>query len=772
MKKLILLLFLISSVIVFSQNESRLLRFPNIHGNQIVFTYAGDLYTVAKSGGIARKLTSDKGFEMFAKISPDGKYIAFTGQFDSNTEVYVMPAKGGAAKRLTYTATLKRDDVADRMGPNNMVVAWTPDSKNIIYRSRKQSFNSFVGQLFSVPISGGISKELPLSTGGFCSFSPDGKKLAFNRVMREFRTWKYYKGGMADDIRIFDFEQKKVTKITNNPAQDIFPMWWENTIYFMSDRDRTMNLFAYNLTTKTIDKVTNFTEYDCKFPSIGDGQIVFENAGYIYIFDIATQKTNKVTIQINDDFEANHPQIKNAYKHITNISPSPAANRIAFAARGDIFNVPCQEGITYNLTKTSDAHERNVKWSPDGKYIAYLSDESGEFEIWMVKSDYTSKPVQLTKNADTYYFNIKWSPDSKKIMFNDKKMRLQYIDIETKKTTLVVQNKLWEITQFNWSPDSKWIAYAQTEENHFNAIYLYNLNTKQSTAVTEDWFNSNAPVFSDDGKYLFFVSKRDFNPIYSSTEWNHAYIDMNKIYFLTLSKKTKSPLSPTNDTITIETVTTKSKKTKSENNKTKTVADIKIDFDGISQRIAALPITASNYWNINIIDNKVYYNERHYKGKTKLKMYDLKKKTETELGENMFYSLSSNGKKFIIHKSNQYYVVNTPKTKINLSDTKPVNIKNMRVSVDLHKEWKQIFDEGWRQMRDFFYVKNMHGINWKAMHDKYAILLPYVNHRKDLTYIMGEMIGELTIGHAYVGGGDTPEHDKIYTGLLRAKLSR
>jgi len=771
MKKLTLILtsLLLAYLAAYSQNEARLLRFPTIHGNQIVFTYAGDLYTVEKSGGVARKLTSDKGFELFAKISPDGKHIAFTAQFDGNTEVYVMDAKGGKAKRLTYTATLNRDDVADRMGPNNIVVAWTPDSKHIIYRSRRYSFNSFIGQLFSVSIDGGLSEELPLSTGGFCSFSADGKKIAFNRVMREFRTWKYYRGGMADDIRIFDFDTKEITKITDNPAQDIFPMWQKNTIYFLSDRDRIMNLFAYDIATKTVKKVTNFTEYDCKFPSIGDGQIVFENGGYIYVFDIATQKTTKVNIQINDDFEADHPQMKDAYKHITAVSASPGAERLAFAARGDIFDVPGKEGITYNLTKSSNAHDRNVAWSPDGKYIAYLSDQSGEFEIWMVKADHSGKPIQLTKNADTYYFNIKWSPDSKKILWNDKKMRLQYVDINTKKVTLVAQSKLWEYSQFNWSPDSKWIAYTQEALNHFNVIYLYNLETKKATPVTEDWFNSSVPVFSNDGKYLFFASQRDFNPTYSETEWNHAYVDMSKIYFLTLSKDIKSPLSPSDDTVKTTITDNKKNTEKSNNESTKTV---KIDLDGISQRIAVLPVKASNYWNIHSIGNKVYYNERHSNGKTTLKMFDLTKKKETLLGENIYYSVSSNANKFIIHKDKNYYIIDVPKSKIDLSKIKPVNTKDMRVLVDLHAEWQQIFNEGWRQMRDFFYMENMHGVDWKAIHDKYAVLLPYVNHRKDLTYIMGEMIGELTIGHAYVGGGDVPKLDKIYTGLLGAKLSR
>ncbi len=771
MKKLTLILtsLLMAYTAAFSQNEARLLRFPTIRGNQIVLTYAGDLYTVAKSGGIARKLSSDKGFEMFAKISPDGKYIAFTAQFDGNTEVYVMDAKGGNAKRLTYTATLDRDDVADRMGPNNIVVAWTPDSKHIIYRSRKQSFNSFVGQLFSVSIDGGLSEELPLSTGGFCSFSADGKKLAFNSVMREFRTWKYYKGGMADDIRIFDFDTKEVTKITDNPAQDIFPMWWENTIYFLSDRDRIMNLFAYDLTTKTVKKVTDFTEYDCKFPSIGDGQIIFENGGYIYIFDISSQQATKVNIQINDDFEAGHPQMKEAYKHITDVSASPGSERLAFSARGDIFDVPGKEGITYNLTKSSNAHDRNVSWSPDGKYIAYLSDQSGEFEIWMVKADHSEKPIQLTKNADTYYFSIKWSPDSKKILWNDKKMRLQYVDINTKKVTLVAQSKIWEYSQFNWSPDSKWIAYAQEELNHFSVIYLYHIDTKKITAVTEDWFNSNQPVFSKDGKYLFFESQRDFNPTYSHTEWNHAYVEMSKIYFLTLAKDIKSPLSPSNDTVNT-TITDDKKNLKKSIDESSN--PIKIDLDGISERIAVLPIKASNYWNIHCIDNKVYYNEQHENGKNTLKMFDLDKKEETLLDEDISYFVSSNTKKFIIQKDNKYYIIDVPKGKINLSDSKPVNTKDMRVLVDLHAEWNQIFNEGWRQMRDFFYMENMHGVDWKAIHNKYVVLLPYVNHRKDLTYIMGEMIGELNIGHAYVGGGDIPNLDKIYTGLLGAKLLR
>jgi tricorn protease len=280
--------------------QSRLLRFPAIYGKQVVFTYAGDLYTVEKTGGVARKLTSDVGFEMFARFSPDGKNIAFTGQYEGNTEVFTMPATGGTPKRITYTATLSRDDVSDRMGPNNIVLTWK-DNSTVVYRSRMQSFNSFKGQLFLAPLTGGLPVELPLPCGGFCSYSPDGSQLAYNRVFREFRTWKYYKGGMADDIWIYDFNAKTTINITNNPAQDIIPMWKDQVVYFLSDRDRIMNLFSYNTTTKETKKLTDFTEYDIKFPSLGDQQIIFENGGYLYTYDIATGENTKITVQITDD---------------------------------------------------------------------------------------------------------------------------------------------------------------------------------------------------------------------------------------------------------------------------------------------------------------------------------------------------------------------------------------------------------------------------------------------------------------------------------------
>ena len=315
---------------VFAQTETRLLRFPTLSGNKIVFSYAGDLYTVDVKGGIARKLTNDVGYEMFAKFSPDGKNLAFTGQYDGNTEIYLMPANGGVPKRLTYTSTLDRDDIADRMGPNNIVMTWK-DNEHIIFRSRMKSFNAFKGQLYSISTDGGMNEELPLPCGGFCSYSPDKTKLTYNRVFREFRTWKYYRGGMADDIWIYDFNTKQSVNITDNPAQDIFPMWNGDNIYFLSDRDRTMNLFCYNLTTKLTKKLTDFTEFDIKFPSMGDSAIVFENGGYIYTFGFKNQIAQKVSIQISDDLNTGRSEMKDASKNISSYDVSPDGKRIVLS---------------------------------------------------------------------------------------------------------------------------------------------------------------------------------------------------------------------------------------------------------------------------------------------------------------------------------------------------------------------------------------------------------------------------------------------------------
>ena len=766
MKKIFTLLtlfVLVASLQLVAQEEARLLRFPTVSGNQLVFSYAGDLYTTGINGGMARKLTSDVGYEMFPKFSPDGKEIAFTGQYDGNTEVFKIPATGGVPQRLTYTATLGRDDIGDRMGPNNIVMTWTPDGKNIVYRSRKKSFNDFRGQLYTVDVSGGLSKEIPLSDGGFASYSPDGSKLAFNWVFREFRTWKYYRGGMADDIRIYDFKSGKVDKVTDSPAQDVFPMWIGTEIYFVSDRDRTANLFVYDTATKATRKVTDFTDYDIKFPSHSDTHIAFEKGGYIYLFDVKTQESKKLTINISNDQPWSRNEWKNASKTITGAALSPNGERVVFSARGDIWSLPATKGITRNLTSTSGVNERGADWSPDGKHIAYISDKTGEFEIYMEKQDGSEEPVQLTKGGNTYIFSLEWSPDSKKILYNNKKRELCYVDVDTKNVTVVETSDRSTGFSYSWSPDSKWITYTRPQAD-MTVIRLYNLDNKKSHEVTENWYESSSPTFSRDGKYLFFTSARDFNPVYSQTEWNHAYVDMSRIYFITLAKETPSPFAPENDVVKVG----EEEKKDTTNTKVKVV---KIDLDGIQDRVLSLPVNAGSYYGVTAVDNKVYYATMSASSQeSKMKVYDLKEKKETELGSKVNFALSANGKKMLVRMDGKWGVIDLPTSKINID--KAVDLSNMKVNVDLKAEWQQMYDEAWRQMREFFYDPGMHGVNWKDVYKKYNQLVPYIGHRSDLAYITGEMIGELNVGHAYSQNGEKPEPERIKTGLLGAEISR
>ena len=765
MKRISIVLIFLMSILLhsFAQDEARIMRFPTIHGNQVVFSYAGDLFSMDLEGGAARKLTNHVGYEMFARFSPDGKQIAFTAEYDGNREVYVIPSEGGVPKRLTFTATISRDDISDRMGPNNIVMCWK-DNETIIFRSRMKSFNPFVGNIMEVNVQGGIAKELPVPRGGFCSFSGDGKKMAYNRVFREFRTWKYYSGGMADDVWIYDFNSKSTESITNTKTQDIFPMWYKDKIYYLSDRNRTMNLFVYDLKDKSTQQITEFTNYDIKFPSLGDKAIVFENGGFLYTYDLLELKLEKLKVFIHDDLIYSREEVIDASKFLKGINMSPDGKRLVATARGDVFSIPAEKGITLNLTKSSAAHDRNAVWSPDGKHIAYISDASGENEIYIIAQDGSQDAVALTKGGGTYKYRLVWSPDSKKILWADKELRLQFVDIETKKNQLVDQAEAWEHSNYNWSPDSKWIVFTKAEVKTMSNIYLYNLKTNKKQVVTDGWFSSGGACFSNDGKYLFFTSARDYKPIYSWTEWNHAYVDMTRIYFVTLSEETPSPFEPLNDQVKIES------ETKEEDKKADETQDMKVALDGIQQRILSIPTEASRYYNVHCVDGVVYYVRQSQAGKASLNMYSLSEQKETELGSFNSFDVSADGKKMLLSKGKDYYIISLPKAKINLKDGK-VNLANMQLKVNKEEEWQQIYDEAWRQMRDFFYDPNMHGTNWTGLKEKYGRLVPYVKHRDDLNYLIGELIGELSVGHAYVSGGDKPKADRVQMGLLGAELT-
>ncbi|MDR3250663.1 MAG: PDZ domain-containing protein, partial [Tannerella sp.] len=762
--------FLIMSVAVFAiatskAEEARLLRFPTTNGSEVVFTYAGDLYKAPISGGEAVRLTSFLGYEMFARFSPDGKTVAFTGQYDGNTEVYTIPSTGGEPLRLTYTATNSRDDLGDRMGPNNIVMGWTADGKSVVYRNR--TGGGFVGKLYTVGSEGGLSEVIPLPEGGFCSYSPDGKKLAYNRVMREFRTWKHYRGGMADDIWIYDPAAKSVVNITGNDAQDIIPMWVGDEIYFCSDRDRTMNIFVYNTKTRETAKVTTFTDYDVKFPSSNGKLIVFENGGYIYKLDPATKKAEKLTISLASDNIYARSEIIDGAKYLGAVSISPDGKRISVTARGEVFNVPVDKGVTRNISRSPGAHERAASWSPDGKSIVYISDVTGETELYSQPAE-GGEAVALTKGSDSYISNFEWSPNSAYILYSDRKNRLTLLNVQTKQKSLVFQDSLGVSRSYSFSPDSKWLTYTRSAANDFSIVYVYNLADKKEYPVTDLWYESGSPVFSTDGKYLIFSSSRDFTPTYGSKEWNHIYGQGAGIYLALLKKDTPSPFLLKEDAAEVpkkEVKVEEGKKKDDDKKVEKPSNDIVIDTDGLADRILRLPLSAGYYGSFYSDGKKIYYTKA---GATCY--FDLAKQKEETVAEGARMWVEPGGKKAGFFKGRQVFVTDIPQGKANL--TEAVNVSDMKIQVDYTKEWAQIFDEAWRAFRDGFYLENMHGLDWPAIKKKYQVLLPYVKNRLDLNYVIGEMISEVTCGHAYITTGEMKRPQLIKTGLLGANVSR
>jgi tricorn protease len=745
--------------------ETRLLRFPNSSKTDIAFTHAGDIYVVPINGGVARKVTTAKGDEMFPRFSADGKTIAFSAEYDGNREIYTMPFQGGEAKRLTFS--MDHSGLSERMGPDKIIMQWLENDSKILYNSRAVSWHAWVRQLFVIDKNGGIPEQLPVPRTGFATLSPDGNKIAYNRIFREFRTWKRYRGGQADDIWIYDLKSKQLENITNNPAQDIIPMWHGSKVYFISDRDAVMNLFCYDLATMQLKKISNFDKFDVKYPSLGAEHIAFENGGYIYLMDFATEQVKKISIEIKEDFPQIREKFSNAKDRITEFDISPDGARAVFTARGDVFTVPSEKGNTRNLTKTQGVHERASVWSPDGKWIAYVSDETGETEVWIAKQDGSEKK-QLTKNATTYRYNLLWSPDSKKLLCSDKEMKLYFIEIESGKVTQIAKSKVWEILDFSWSPDSKWIAYSMNVSNPMSVINLYSIESGKSTQVTDEFFDSGSPVFSKDGKFLFFISDRNFNATIGNTEWNYSYSNMSRIYGLTLTKNTPSPFAYSSDEVKIESTDAKSdnkSEVKKDDNKTIVV---NIELDGIKDRLFDLPIQPGNYAKLKSVGSKLYYVRTGNGIKPSMQVYDFMTKKESEVSDITNYEFSADNKKIIYSKGNDYFITD-------LSDNiKPgagkLNLDGMEIVINRQVEWKQIYGESWRQMRDFFYDPNMHGVNWNKVKDKYAELLPFVHSRSDLTYIIGEMIAELNVGHAYTGGGEKEEVPQVPVGYLGAEF--
>jgi len=840
---ILLLSFLSVTTAAFAQNlpEGRLLRFPDVSKDKIAFSYGGDLWLVSREGGTAQRITSHPGQELFAKFSPDGRWIAFTGQYDGNYNVYLMPAEGGDPKQLTFHPG--GDHLNERMGIHNEVITWTPDSKRIVFLTRRDTFNDWFGRLYSVSIDGGQAEALPLDKGGLTSYSADGNSIAYNRIFRNFRTWKRYTGGMAQDIWIYDLKANHIEQMPHTEWTDTFPMWHGDTIYFDSDRgpEHRLNLYSYSLTSHEIKQLTHFKDFDVNWPSLGPDAIVFENAGYLYLFDLKAEKEHKLTVYLPGDREFARKHWANVSKLITDFDISPDGKRAVFSARGDIFTVPAKEGSIRNLTRTPGIREKYAAWSPDGRWVAYMSDRTGEDELYLTPQDGLGQEQRITFDGKMFRLPPQWSPDSKKLLFADKEAHLFYVDISDKKPIQIDQGKYGDLTDYNWSPDSNWVAYSKNADNRNGIIYLYSVVDRKITPVTTSASDSSAPYFDPEGKYLYFLSNRDFNEVLGVYDLEFANPKAGRVYVVTLRADEPSPFPVLSDEVTVSTApdvllstppgtqppgqtppaqpTKKPKvppaKNKPEAGEQKPAAEtekekeekagtrpalqnFRIDLDGIHRRIVALPIPPGNLRTLTAAKGVIFYLSTPVEGLSgplpgespAIHAYDLKDRKDHIFLEGADqYTLSFDGKKVLYGTpkgeaggeggEHSYGIVdakvsegekeNEPKPLIHAGEG-ALKLDAMRMEVDPPAEWKQIFNEVWRQERDYFFEASMNGVNWQQQHDKYEQLLPFVADRLSLTYILGEMIGELSNSHTYVGGGDYPEIETVNVGLLGADL--
>ena len=793
--------------------EGRLLRFPAISKDKIAFMYGGDLWLVSNSGGTAMRITSHPGRELFPRFSPDGKWLAFTGQYDGNFNVYVMPASGGQPKQLTFYQG-SAAPLSDRMGVHNEVIAWTPDSKQVVFLTRRDASNGWTKRPFTVSMDGGLPQPMAMDEGGLLAFSADGTKVAYNRIFRNFRQWKRYTGGLAQDITIYDVKNNAVDAvIPHTEYTDTFPMWHGNTVYFTSDRgaEHKLNLYSYDIGTKQVDQLTHFDEFDLMWPSLGPDAIVFENAGYLYTFDLASKQTKKLTIYLPGERDQTMKHWVSTSSHITDSDISPDGKRAVFAARGEVFTVPAKEGSARNLTNSPGVREHHVVWSPNGKWIAYISDRTGEDEIYIAPQDGLGPEQQITSGHTGFMFQPAWSPDSTKIAWGDKDLKLWYVGIKDKKPVEVDRAKFFEIHNYVWSPDSKWLAYDKNLDSGYAVVYLYGLADRKITAVTSTLNNSNAPVFDPGKRYLYFLSDRDYNEVLGNVDFEFANPKTTRVYVLTLTADEPSPFPALSDEVKIKAeepvaaaeATEKAPKQPSKEKEkpsekavqTETKEppkEFKIDLDGIQNRIVALAVPPAVIRSIDASKDYIYYSSVPIQGLSgplpgetpAIHAYDLKERKDKVLIENAArFALSFDGSKLLYSSGGPGGGEEEPMAggapTYGIIDAKPIetphkvgdgklNLSGLRAEADPSQEWKEMFNEVWRQERDYFFEASMNGVDWKKTRDKYEQLLPYVADRYSLTYILGEMISELSNSHTYVGGGDYPQLHGVNVGLLGA----
>jgi tricorn protease len=763
--------------------ETLLLKQPTMSAEEICFLYAGDLWIAARDGTHPHRLTAEKGSKSSPIFSPDGQWIAFSGNYDGNLSVYVIPRTGGSPRRLAYHPY------------DDLVRGWTPDGKHILFASARDSTSMRYRKLFTVPLEGRLPTPLPMPMAERGSYSPDGTHIAYTAYAEAFWSWKRYRGGMTVPIWVLDLQTYDHVEVPHENASDTFPCWVGESIYFLSDRNGVMNLFHWQVNSNQVDQVTFHTDFDVRSLTANGNLLAYEQAGRIHTFDVNKQTSTPLFVSIAADLPETRPHYQKALKAIRSCGISATGARAVFEARGDIFTVPVKKGDIRNLTKTSGVMERDPAWSPDGQSIAFFSDATGEYALVIVDQKGAQKkvfPVTELINKKTFFHAPTWSPDNKKVAFTDKALNVYYLDLENQVVTHIdvdTYDHPDRTLDPSWSPDSQWLVYTRRLDNQIRTVFLYHLETKQIHQVTDGMIDTISACFSQDGKYLFFAGSSNYG-------LNTGWLDMSSyerpilrhLYAVVLNREDPSPLAPESDEEKDpeEKKADSDEKAKAQDDKS-TEADpsdktpskqpvaVKIDLEGITQRIVSLPIPASNYLRLKPADDKLFFMEiipgqpfDAYPPACRLKAYDFKeRKVDRFVDKLLSYWVSADGKKLLYQSTEptQYAILGTEKPD---SSYELLNLDAMENAIAPRAEWRQMFREAYRIHRDYFYDTAMHGVDLEAVYQKYLPFLEHLGHRDDLNYLLGEFSGELVVGHAYVGAGDIPARERVPVGLLGA----
>lgn len=780
MKKLLLLL---STFLVFQSSNAeisaKLMRYMDVSETQITFVYGGDIWIVAKTGGTAIQITNSPGEESWPKFSPDGKEIAYTANYNGNSDVFVIPVTGGLPERITYNS------FSDRM------IDWHPNGKQVLFASTRENGVNRLSQFYLVDKAGGFPEKLEIPYGELATFSPDGNQLAYITKITENYPFKRYRGGLTSDIIIYDFKTNKTERITNNECNNGKPAWAGEKVYFLSDRDENMrlNVWEYDTKTKAQKQLTQFKDFDISFLSAGPADLVFEMGGDLYLMDLATQQYKKVSVNVISDLSVEMPTSKDVSKNISNMTASPGGKRIVFEARGELFNVPVKEGFSLNLTKSSGAFDQSPSWSPDGSTIAYWSDKSGEYEMYLQDSEGKSEAKKLTNRKKGFGYNLFWSPDSKMLAFIDETNTIYTIDAESGAVTIAGNNR-WNIGHggrsgypISWSPDSKWITFTEQLDNSNSAIFVFNTDDKKKSQITSGFYDDAYPVFSTDGKYLFYLTNRNMDAAYSALgDGTWIYPNATQIAAISLKTETPSLLVSKNDTVAIkvekkedakaeaEAKDEKKKDEKKKDDKKDDKVKVEIDFGDIESRLVLLPPKAGNISALFPFEDKIAYLRRPNTGSdessSSLHYFDLKEREEKEIMDKISAVVATaDGKSLLVSSQGKYGIISAAAGQ---KIEKPIPTDGLEMNLVPKEEWKQILTDTWRRHRDFFYDPNMQGVNWEAVRTQYMDLLDDARTRWDITNLQLSMVSELSAGHTYASGGDvekSPSRDNGFLGI-------